>query len=444
MPTITCARCAVCTSPGRYCLSCEVFLCGACARKGKCPADGRDLRKTTGLWMFLFILGAAFFGFAAFGLAFELQSYERAGIPTTAIADLVPKTMGKINGTIEASSPVAIEPRGSGDDHYWVLIPFNLTDATGSVYVDVTQVQGSTSFWVIERGRHGGDWWDGDAASIIGDVTVFSNGTTYIVARFVSWTPDGFAGNGVPPMVFASVATAAAIPGTIGLVRFRRRLASHRSNFATYLARVQDWRACGECRELVTSDAKTCPSCNATVPRPSRALESLPTLQLVSAFGQLSRKERAAAVALAIVLPPILGAAFLWIAHGIGLERSLQPALLLLPIFAIIMPLVTVPRFFVPHRITLSPERIVSRRMRHDSVLAGEIDCALTIRKGSRQAHMLITRGEQVLGFGPGLAPADFEASRAWIRNLAEALGIRYRENVTLAEAILFIRHRAQ
>jgi len=134
---------------------------------------------------------------------------------------------------------------------------------------------------------------------------------------------------------------------------------------------------------------------------------------------------------------------FLWIAYMIGLARSLQPVLLLLPISAIVFPLVFGPRFLAPQRITLGPHEIDSgRAMRHESVLAREVDRVLTIRKGVREVHFLITRGDLSLGFGPGLTAADFEASRTWIRNLAGALGVRYQENLSFTEAISFMSRR--
>jgi len=443
MQALTCARCGVRIQPGRYCPSCSVLLCGACARESKCPADGRDLRKLRGSGVFLLVLGVALYGFALFSVTLELQSYERASFPTTSIANVVSGTTVKISGTIEASGLVAIELRGSGNDHYWAVEPFNLTDGTGSLYVDVTQVQGSTSFWVIGRGLHGDDWWDGDAASIIGHVAVFPNATTYIVAQFIARTPNGFAGSGFPSLLFASVATVAVIGGSIGFVRFRHSLSRHRQGSATYMAKVQDWRACGECGELVSLEAQNCPSCKEIIPRVSRSLSELPTLQLATKFGQRSLRERVAVIVLGVILPTFLGAVFLGIIRVIGLERSLQPSLLLLPIFAIVSAIVFASRFFFPTRIKLSPELIVCRKvLRNVSILTREVDRILTIQKGNRQAHLFITRGDQTVGFGPGMAQADFEASRAWIRILAEATGNRYRENVPLAEALSFLRQR--
>ena len=444
MAIITCARCGVRTRPGRRCPSCSVFLCGTCARKGVCPADGQVLQKPKKLWVFLLGLGLAFVGFSLFAFSFEWQSYERASIPTTPIAALAPGTTVKLNGTIEAATMVVIDLQGSGDNHHWVLTPFRLGDASGSISVDVTDVQGSTSFWVIERGRHNDDWWVGDAASIIGRVASFPNGTRYVVANFIARTPVGFAGSGLASIFFASTAAVSGIPGAAGFVRARRNGALHERNSGAYRGKVEHWRSCGECGELLGLGTEICPSCNAPQRQPSRAIESLPTLRFVTAFRLLSRSERVAALTFTFVLPPILTGVFLWIAYMIGLARSLQPVLLLLPISAIVFPLVFGPRFLAPQRITLGPYEIDSgRAMRHESVLAREVDRVLTIRRGVREVHFLITRGDLSLGFGPGLTPADFEASRTWIRNLAGALGVRYQENLSFTEAISFMSRRA-
>lgn len=390
------------------------------------------------VWVFLVVIAVAFLAFGLFGYILDLGEIERAEIPTTPIGDLTPGTQAKVFGTIDAQDQVVIDLRGSGDDHYWVPIPFNLTDGTGSVRVEVGPLVHSSSFRVIRRGPHDGDWWSGDTASVIGEVK-WANDTVYIVGEYVARTPRDFYRIGMGTIGFLLPGLASLILANPFYASRNRRIKLHRDKADDYEFKAGPWRPCSDCGEPLDPGFDVCPECGLVVRIPSKDMGSLPTLELRTSFADLPSKERAFALGLGVIIPALFVALSIWLAFFSGLSGGV--CLLAVSIVALPFAIVVVPKFMFTQKITLGPERIESLKgLSRDAIETEEIDRLLTVRKSGKTAHSLVTRGDLAVVFGPGLSEADLEAAGQWIGDLSEALGVVYHDDISLEDAVPILR----
>lgn len=390
------------------------------------------------VWVFLVVLAVAFLAFGLFGYVLDLEEIERAEIPTTPIDELTPGTHAKIFGTIDAPDQVVIDLRGSGDDRYWVPIPFNLTDGTGSVHVEVGPLVHSSSFRVIRRGSHDGDWWSGDTASVIGEVK-WTDDTVYIVGEYVARTPRDFYRIDIGTIGFSLVGLASLVLANPFYASRNYRIKLHQDKADDYELKVGPGRPCSNCGELLDSGIGGCPECGSVTRMPSKELGSLPTLELRTSFANLPTTERAFALGLGVIIPALLVALSIWLAFLSGVSGGV--CLLAVSIAGLPFAIVVIPRFMFTQKIALGPERVESRKgFSRDAIETEEIDRLMTIRKGGKTAHSLVTRGDLAVVFGPGLSEADLEGAGQWIGELSEALGIIYHSDISLEDAEPILR----
>jgi len=434
-----CARCGVhLTSLAKWCPSCKVFLCSACTSKRPCPAGIHATRKPSGLWLFPALMALALAFLSVVGFIIESEDAQRAAIPVTTIESLDPGKMAKISGTIQSTRQVVIDLQGSGDYEHYYLVPFNVTDETGSVFINIDLIYGTSNRRVIQRGLHDDDWWSGDPISVIGDVRTFPNGSVYMVARYIARTPESFQASSflLPAVLIGTVVCVSAVVPSYFMVIRRRKL--HRNNSRVYPYRVTDWDACGNCGELKKPGVRECPECGWPGTWSSSKVASLPALELGTRFSDLALDQRVGSIFFGIIFPLVAVIATAWFLTIPGFIWG--TLCLAVPIFGVVSAAVFIPRYFFRKRILLSNERIeLSKPFGKLSIPAKEIDMMLNVHKGGKQIHVFFSRGGRVIGFGPGVSHEDFERGRGWIRDFSQATGIRFWENVSVQEMIRII-----
>ena len=451
---IHCARCGATIRVSRprirWCPTCGVFLCESCSRASHGDGERHRLRRNLGILVLLFLVfGLLFAPITAYVYALDQQDLAKANLPVTAIRDLVVGSIAKINGTIEAPTQVVLNLVGIGDSASWRPSPFNVSDSTGPVAVDATPLNGSSSYRVIERGLHDDDWWNGDPISVIGEVRARPNGTAYVVAQYIARSPTLFyRPSFATPILAAFGIGALAATAVIGYVNVRRKTL-HRQNEPQFPFKIHAADVCRDCGAALPEGTLFCPSCGRPTgmkARPSATgtggtTVSLPTLRLERRFSERSPAERAGVILFGIFLPAVLLVAGAWLALGpYGLGR----ATLYLLIFGVVIAGVVGRDYLTRETVVLSPDRIETRRPWKTVVVdPAEVDLVLTMHRKRRSVHMLLTRGDEFVGFGPGVSPQDFEKGREWLRGFAAQRGLEYKD-VDVREAIQLIYRRTK
>ena len=156
-------------------------------------------------------------------------------------------------------------------------------------------------------------------------------------------------------------------------------------------------------------------------------------LMVTTSLWQYGRMEIAAVSALGLVVPCVMIVVFaaLW-----SRENFVRwEWIIYLPILGGVLLAVFISRY-APRAISLGSE-VIERRwiLGKEAIATAHVNRILKIRKGNREVYVLATRGGQGIAFGPGLSHTDFESAGRWVRDLAEALGIRYRGDLTILEA---------
>src|SRR2546428_3548010 len=448
-----CARCDATISlrrPGiRWCPACGVFLCESCSRSNHAGGATHRLHRSGSMLILLFLLiGITFAPIAGVVYAVEQQDLARANIPVTSISNLVPGTLAKINGTVASPSQVVIRLVGSGSGAYWLPSPFNVSDPTGIVFVDPTPLAGSSSYRVIETGVHDDAWRNGDPISVIGSVRAAANGTPYVIAQYIARSPTLFYRPGFETPLTATIA-AAGIAGTVvSGYSNRRRTALHRRNAPAFHVKVREADVCRDCGAPLPEGTEKCPSCGGATGmtgrspdvRPGGGAGILPVLRLERRFSERSPAEKGAVVGFGLVLPALLLLFGAWLLLTAPLGIGLTPVYLF--IFGVVMAGVFAKDYFTAETAVLSPERIETRGLWKTRVVdPNEVDLVLTIHRRKRSAHVLITRGDEFVGFGPGTSREDFERAREWLKAFASQRGLDYRD-VDVREAVQLMAHR--
>jgi len=94
--------------------------------------------------------------------------------------------------------------------------------------------------------------------------------------------------------------------------------------------------------------------------------------------------------------------------------------------------------------VILSPDRIETRKFGKTRVVdPREVNLVLTMHRKRRSAHILLTRGGEFVGFGPGVSQQDFEQAREWLRGFAAQRGLEYKD-VDFREAMQLLSRRTK
>jgi len=447
-----CPRCntTMQRSSARFCRPCGVFLCPACTRKKQCPSKDPTHRPRTPRLAQALLMGVilAILMLPIGAYAYSVEAVDRgyAEMAVTAVASLAPSTTAKVNGTMESSAVPVIHWTGTSRNGHWVVGPFNVSDSTGSIRIDTSRIDGEDSKRVLQSGVHAnGEWWPGDPVSVVGDVEFDGSGNLTLVATRLARDPSSFHRPTGAMLLFATTGGIGAVVAAVSFwsgARLRRR---HETSALQYPHRLTDWRVCANCGDRVPTAEPHCPACgSASLGERVRdpPFGRLPSLDLGTRFRQLSFAERAATFGFAVVLPIPLLAFAIWLALLPGFQ--FQTGWFMLVFLAVIFPGVFGLQFLARKRVLLGPEGAEQRSLRRGGrVATNEIDRAMTVRHGSRVVHFLFNRGGRFVGFGPGLNPADMEAARRWVRDLAELAGVPYREANSLQEALVMMQRDA-
>ena len=453
--TIRCARCDaefdLRRTQNRWCPDCRVFLCASCAVPSHTPDKSHRTRRKNRLAFWVFGFAAILFlGFLAQAWSLDREDFARGLIPVTRIDQLLPGAIVKINGTIASGVTVAIDEVGSGNSRHWNLVPFNLTDQTGSVFVLVGHLQGSRSYREIQTGIHDHDWWGGDPAAIIGDVQSNVPGIVYIVGRYIARSPTSF--YRPDPTVFWALALASAAEGTLSGLSFfsdlrRRRL--HQKNSPAFPHKVVGWPRCRNCGDYVSPADGVCTVCNEPISMHPIAespldLTALPTLRMRTSFDNKPRTTRLVTLVLGLGIPFALVIIFVGTVLTSGfLSVPGVVSLTLLIVIGSSCLFTFLMSYFGQQTIILSPHVIKSKRLiTRTKVATPAVDRVLTISRENEVMHGIMTRTGPAIFFGEGLSQADIDKARVWLRDLAACLGLRYHEGLKTPEEILRITGR--
>ena len=397
--------------------------------------------------MFALLAAIVFAPMTAYLYALDQQDLARAKLPVTAIASLVPGSSTKINGTIEANMQIVIKLVGSGNNAYWLPSPFNVSDRTGRVSIDPSAIRGVSSYRVVQRGLHGDDWWNGDSVSIIGEVRTNESGSIYVAALYVATAPERFSSGSFDTPVLATLSLTAIVATVILIYINVHQRILHRENAPRFQFKVRSAGICRNCGAGFPAGSDRCPSCG----RPTGMTSHLPTgggtrfanlprLQLERRFSQRSVRERAAVVIFGLAVPALLISIGVWLfvtsPFGIG---TISYYLL---IFGVVLVVVIGKDYLGAETVVLSSSRIEVRRPWKTQVAdPSEVDLVLTMHKKNRAVHCLLTRGDDFVGFGPGISSKDFESAREWLKAFALQRGLEYKE-VEAREALELLANR--
>jgi len=171
----------------------------------------------------------------------------------------------------------------------------------------------------------------------------------------------------------------------------------------------------------------------------SPGLPGLPSLRFRTAFRNYEPYVRAATLVASVPVPVICLAIFFWL-QPVWREINIT-VLVILPVVAVVSPAVFLKQNAIPHAVNLTPAAIEYRELaRRTSIPTSEVSQVITVRTARREVFMVRDRGGKFVAFGPGLSRSDFEAARAWLRALAQAVGIEMREGLSVQEA-MFLLH---
>lgn len=164
-------------------------------------------------------------------------------------------------------------------------------------------------------------------------------------------------------------------------------------------------------------------------------IESLPSFRFRTAFRNYEPSVRAATLVAGIVVPAVCIGLFLWLLP----RRDLFDDRLLwfLLIIAVVTPVVFLTSHGVPHTVTLTPAAIEYRELRPKGrIPTRDVSLIASIAHPRRVIFAVLGRGGESVVFGPGLSTAELDSVRDWLQSLASSLGIEFRENIPLAEAM--------
>jgi hypothetical protein len=162
---------------------------------------------------------------------------------------------------------------------------------------------------------------------------------------------------------------------------------------------------------------------------------NLSTLRFRTRFSNYEPYVRAATVVAGVVVPATCFGLVAWLAPGRDIFGS--TGLLFLIIVGVIVPTVFLTSLAVPHTVVLGPTEIEVREFRRRRKVATPTAIWIgSIAHPRRVIFAVLGRdGDDVL-FGPGLARTEIESVRGWLQTLASSLGVVFRENVSLQEAM--------
>lgn len=172
-----------------------------------------------------------------------------------------------------------------------------------------------------------------------------------------------------------------------------------------------------------------------TVGATAGGIESLPALRFRTAFRNYEPYVRAGTLIASILVPAVCIGLFLWRLPGQDLFDD--RVLWLLLIVAVVTPVVFLTSNGIPHTVSLSPAAIEYRELRPKGrIPTRDVTLIASIAHPRRAIFAVLGRGGQSVVFGPGLSPAELDSVRGWLRSLALSLGIEFRENIPLVEAM--------
>ena len=170
-------------------------------------------------------------------------------------------------------------------------------------------------------------------------------------------------------------------------------------------------------------------------------LDALPPLRFRTAFSNLEPSVRGATIAACTVVPAALIGLFLWLLPGRDIfdDRLLW----LLLISAVVTPAVF-GTTFAHHTLTLTPAEIDYKELRkRRRVATRDVALIATIRHPRRVIFVVLGRAGEGVVFGPGLTKAEQEATKSWLQSLSASVGVEFRQDVPLQEAMtIFSRMR--
>ena len=193
----------------------------------------------------------------------ELEIVSRTQMPVSEVGALEPGPSVKVFGVIESSVSLPLEHTGvKAVDHFRVR-PFNVTDATGRIAVDVATLEDSSSHFHVFHGPHDDSYWAGDRIAVVGEVYETPAGERRLKAEYAAPGPDGFHVGGLATVFLMAGVPWGFILAMIAFESWRRR--NHRTRSADFRRGLSSL-PCSHCGAPLGRSKKECPECRRPVP----------------------------------------------------------------------------------------------------------------------------------------------------------------------------------